>query len=77
MGSQVKVVNRQEVMMIVVPCPRCGSWMTNPMDKKRQWWTCGHFNCQTPFALKNHHALIILKNGEVIRVDKEHQCKVK
>jgi len=77
MGSKVKVVGREEVQMIVVPCPRCGSWYTDPMDKKHQWWACGHMSCQFPFALKKHHALIFLKNGEVIQVDKEHPCKVK
>lgn len=77
MGSQIKVVSRQEVLMIVVPCPRCGSWYTDPMDKKRQWWACGHMNCLTPFALTNHHALILLKNGQVIRVSKQSPCKIR
>lgn len=76
MGSETKVIQRKKVALVVVPCPRCGSWLTDPMDKKRKWWCCAHFTCMTPFVLEKHYALILLKDGGVIKVDKDHKVKI-
>lgn len=76
MDTKSKVISRKDIEMVVAPCPKCGSWMTDPIDKEKRLWACGHMDCRTPFNIKNHHALVIMKSGEVIRVDKQHQYKL-
>lgn len=76
MDTKEKVIQRKDIELIVVPCPRCRSWMTSPVDKKRSWWFCGHMDCMATFVLKNHHALVFLKDKKVIRIDEKHKYKI-
>lgn len=77
--SKQRVIPREEIVMIAVPCPRCHSFATIPIDKKREWWSCSHLECQTIFTLVKHYTLIFLKSGEVIRIDRKskHRYQVR
>lgn len=68
------MTEKSKTKMVVVPCPRCGSFNTSPMDKKKRDWCCNNMNCLKPFRLSKHYALVF-QDKEVIRVDKKHPFK--
>lgn len=72
----MRTIQKKDIEAIIVPCPRCKSWDTEALDSKHEMWLCQHVNCRTPFELKNNYALVFLKSGEVVRVDRGHKAKV-
>ncbi|MCW1308365.1 MAG: hypothetical protein OH337_04100 [Candidatus Parvarchaeota archaeon] len=64
------VVRREDIVCVVVPCPRCGSWNTKALDDKKEVWACCNANCQTPFMVRNHYALVFLRDGRVVKTRK-------
>jgi len=71
-----KSVLRKDIVLIAIPCPCCSSWNTIPIDKKKLWWYCGQKDCGTPFVLKKHFALLLMKDGSVVKMDEEHRIKI-
>lgn len=57
--------------VVMVPCPRCGSWNTTFLDREKRIWMCMHMDCRMVFRPRLHKVIVWRENLE----DKRRDCK--